>query len=718
MKRMLTSLAVAALVSTVPLTSLAAEIVVTKEGGSAVTASSNQTDTKSVTMKNTKETNNSTKNKLDNTSKSDTKDTLKNGSNNSTKDAAKNGSNNITNNLLNNVSQNTFSNSSALNGANNGASGIRPIIIKSLYGTEEPADEVAFKDKNSLWIPLDLYKSLNLNPMTVEKGDTYITLPLPRVGGDMLYSGDVRQGTSRIKVPVSMRNGIPYVDLKTTSGILGVTYTERNDGIVLQSQVGAVEKPDKKEIKNSVTLVFDPLPNSGTPYAQKIAQQGTSVVAPTLFDLSRNGVTVKNRLNLDYAVQYKDNGYQVWPLITNTFNPDFTSKILEDENAWKAIGRDLVLYALAYGYEGYNFDFENVNLKDKKQLTKFVTYLSDLLHSYNIKSSIDVTGYSDSPNWSLVYDRKALGEAVDYVVLMAYDETWASSTQAGPVASYPWVRRNVEALKKEVPSHKIILGVPYYMRIWTSRIAVNAKGDVVISNTKSRTLPMEEAESIKSDYEDSVVWNKDLKVNYVAYGNDELGDEILAYKASHGNKAETVQAASGTGASKSGVGGSNSTPWGGNSTGSNGTSQTSGGRASVEEAAINQVTSTIIPVTKETDDTSETGTMGGTVNVAGASNGSMTETKSNAVKANVKSASNPLINKSSTISEVWFEDEQSMALKLSLVDELQLGGFGAWRKGFETDIFRNFVYTTYREPVADSDKQSEKAAKGKTKSKK
>lgn len=715
MKRMLTSLAVAALVSTVPLTSLAADIVVTKEGGSAVTTSSNQTDTKSVTTKNTKETNNSKKNKSHNASKNESK--------NESKDTSKNTSNK-TSNLLNTATQNAISNTSALNGINygvnygvnnaaNGASGIRPIIIKSLYGTEEPADEVAFKDKNALWIPLDVYKSLNLNPMTVEKGDTYITLPLPRVGGDMLYSGDVRQGTSKIKVPVSMRNGIPYVDLKTTSGILGVTYTERNDGIILQSQVGAVEKPDKKEIKNSVTLVFDPLPNSGTPYAQKIAQQGTSVVAPTLFDLSHSGVTVKNRLNLDYAVQYKDNGYQVWPLVTNTFNPDFTSKILQDENSWKAIGRDLVLYALAYGYEGYNFDFENVNLKDKKQLTKFVTYLSDLLHSYNIKSSIDVTGYSDSPNWSLVYDRKALSDAVDYVVLMAYDETWASSTQAGPVASYPWVRRNVEALKKEVPSHKIILGVPYYMRIWTSRIAVNGKGDVVISNTKSRTLPMEEAESIKSDYEDRVIWDKNLKVNYVAYGNDELGDEILAYKASHGNKAETVQA-TGTDVSKSGVAVTNSTPWGGSSTGSDGTSQTSGGRASVEEATINQVTSTVIPVTKETDDTVTTG---GSVNVAFSNNSSMGGTKTNGAKTEAKPQSNPLLNKSSTISEVWFEDEQSMALKLSLVDELQLGGFGAWRKGFETDTFRNFVYTTYREPVADSDKETEKSSKGKTKSK-
>ena len=267
---------------------------------------------------------------------------------------------------------------------------------------------------------------------------------------------------------------------------------------------------------------------------------------------------------------------------------------------------------------------------------------------------------------------------------------------------------------------------------------MNGKGDVTISNTKSRTLPMEEAESIKSDYEDSVVWNKDLKLHYVAYGNDELGDELLAYKNSHKNKTTVVASASGTtGANAATTGAAalqnssaagSSTPWGTTASGTNGTtSQTSGGRAVAEEAAMNQVTSTIIPVTKETDD--ETATVKtdaspfGTTGTASATNVKADAAKSDNAKADdgksgSKGVANSLANKSSTISEVWFEDEQSMALKLSLVDELHLGGFGAWRKGFETDTFRNFVYTTYREPVADTDKKTEKSGKDKTKNKK
>ena len=37
-------------------------------------------------------------------------------------------------------------------------------------------------------------------------------------------------------------------------------------------------------------------------------------------------------------------------------------------------------------------------------------------------------------------------------------ETWAKSTTAGPVASYPWVRSHTERMLSEVPSQKLILG--------------------------------------------------------------------------------------------------------------------------------------------------------------------------------------------------------------------------------------------------------------------
>ena len=55
--------------------------------------------------------------------------------------------------------------------------------------------------------------------------------------------------------------------------------------------------------------------------------------------------------------------------------------------------------------------------------------------------SMDVTGISTSENWSLCYDRERLSKVVDYMMLMAYDQHWASSPVAGSVAEYTWGRK-------------------------------------------------------------------------------------------------------------------------------------------------------------------------------------------------------------------------------------------------------------------------------------
>ena len=53
----------------------------------------------------------------------------------------------------------------------------------------------------------------------------------------------------------------------------------------------------------------------------------------------------------------------------------------------------------------------------------------------------------------------------DYIVIMGYDEHYKGS-DAGSVSSIPWVTEGVESTLKEVPADQIILGMPFYTRIW------------------------------------------------------------------------------------------------------------------------------------------------------------------------------------------------------------------------------------------------------------
>ena len=298
--------------------------------------------------------------------------------------------------------------------------------------------------------------------------------------------------------------------------MLGVSYTKNNGQLILGPAPEASTVKAPYTLQTPLAWAFDPWTTEGIPYQAKLNTSGDNIISPSWFKLHSLGLEASPNINIDYVKAYKNKGYHIWPLITNRFYSNFTSGILADQSVWKKYAHNLVQYAYIYGFDGYNFDFENIDYADRDRLTTFVAYLSNHLHQYNIKTSIDVTGYSDSPEWSLVYNRKALADTVDYVVLMAYDETWAKSTTAGPVASYPWVRSHTERMLSEVPSQKLILGVPFYMRLWHETNGY----------AKSETLAMKNTSNYFANYRDKMTWDDRLKLYYLSIPTAAGSDRI------------------------------------------------------------------------------------------------------------------------------------------------------------------------------------------------
>ena len=64
-----------------------------------------------------------------------------------------------------------------------------------------------------------------------------------------------------------------------------------------------------------------------------------------------------------------------------------------------------------------------------------------------------------------------------------------------------------------------------------------------------------------------------------------------------------------------------------------------------------------------------------------------------------------------TRTDIWFEDSTSLQKKLALVGEEGIAGFAAWRKGFESDSVRDWLYRSYpalAKPVVDTKDKGEK----------
>ncbi|TCM87988.1 spore germination protein YaaH [Paenibacillus sp. BK033] len=199
--------------------------------------------------------------------------------------------------------------------------------------------------------------------------------------------------------------------------------------------------------------------------------KGVNVVSPTWFELQDGKGTIKGKADPAYVRWAHDQGMQVWALFSNGFEPDRTTEALATADTRFKMIRQLLAFAQTYHLQGINIDFENVRTSDKANLVQFVRELTPLLHEQGLVVSIDVTPKSNSELWSLFLDRSALGRTVDYMMVMAYDEHWASSPEAGSVASLGWTASAVKRIIEEdgVSANKIILSMPLYTRIWTEQ---------------------------------------------------------------------------------------------------------------------------------------------------------------------------------------------------------------------------------------------------------
>jgi len=255
-----------------------------------------------------------------------------------------------------------------------------------------------------------------------------------------------------------------------------------------------------------------------TPNTAKIGPMtGVNVVSPTWFELIDGTGKIKSRADKNYVTWAHKQGMQVWAVFSNGFEPERTTSALADADKRFYMIQELVSFAKMYNLQGINVDFENVITADKENLVQFMREMTPLLHEQNLVVSIDVTPKSNSELWSKFLDRAALGEIVDYMMLMAYDEHWASSPKSGSVASLPWVEQSILKILDEdkVPPAKLVLGMPLYTRIWTEQ--KDESGSIKVS---SKAVGMETVEQIVKDRKLNPVWDEDAGQHYIEYEED------------------------------------------------------------------------------------------------------------------------------------------------------------------------------------------------------
>jgi len=304
----------------------------------------------------------------------------------------------------------------------------------------------------------------------------------------------------------------------TEGGYIGYVKSKH---IIDKVNISGKEKKTKNPIwkpKNEKIILTWEHVYSKNPNTNRIGElKGVNIVSPTWLSLGNSEGKINSNISQEYISWAKDRGYRIWVLFSNSFDPDLTHEFLNNARAREYVINQLLDIVKENNMDGINIDFENVYLKDKRALVQFVRELTPIFHENRIVVSMDVTVKGGSENWSLFYDRAALGEVVDYIAVMTYDEHWAASPVSGSVASLSWVEKGIKGLLEEVPKEKLLLGIPFYTRIWVETPSRTKANEM---DVKSRTLTMEAVNKIFEKDNVVRVWDEMAGQDYLVYIED------------------------------------------------------------------------------------------------------------------------------------------------------------------------------------------------------
>ncbi len=261
--------------------------------------------------------------------------------------------------------------------------------------------------------------------------------------------------------------------------------------------------------------------------------EGINVISPTWFYLNDNSGGIQSLASAEYVDYCHQNGIEVWALISNLENPDVdTTSILNTTSKRDALISNLMAEAVKYNLDGINIDFESLEGEAGTGFLEFIRELSLRCASNNMVLSVD--NYAPA-SYNLFYGREEQAVFADYIVIMAYDEHYVGSDE-GSVSSIGFVRQAVADTLDEVPADQVILGLPFYTRLW--KLTTTPDG----YDVSSEALGMTEAETRVQENGASFSWLADAGQYYASYDADGGTYEIwLEDETSLGLKLSVLQ---------------------------------------------------------------------------------------------------------------------------------------------------------------------------------
>ena len=375
-------------------------------------------------------------------------------------------------------------------------------VYLNLTYVQEFTDLDAYITKDPYRIAIQ-YKFKNVKTVTVKK-NTSIRY---RGGIKSAILTSVKKGT-KLRLIEEMEN---WDQVATDDGYIG--YIDKKK--VGEAEKTKFERSFKREqysyltMDSKVNMVWHQVTSTDANayFADATANMtGVNVISPTWFYLTDTSGNIASIASADYVSQAHEKGLQVWGLIDNFTQEVSTTETLSSTAARQNIISQLIQAAQDVGMDGINVDFESLSEDVGTRFLEFLRELSIECHKNNLVLSVDNPVPED---FTSHYDRAEQGRVVDYVIIMGYDEHYVGS-EAGSVASLPWVEQGIQDTLDEVPAERVINAIPFYTRLWRT----------TGGNVTSEAIGMDQAQQTIADNNVETYWDKNTSQNYGKYDID------------------------------------------------------------------------------------------------------------------------------------------------------------------------------------------------------
>lgn len=317
-----------------------------------------------------------------------------------------------------------------------------------------------------------------------------------------LILADVQKGDTLLY----LENLDNWCKVMTADGYTGYIQTEDiSEPEAIEARTAKKDSYERITRDHKINLVWHQSTSteSNDAMAEMTAEMtGVNVISPTWFSVTDETGTISSLASADYVKLAHEAGREVWGLIDN-FNEAFDETTdLAYASVRSRIIEQLLAEAASCGMDGINVDFENLKEAGIPHYLQFLRELTSAAHAQNLVVSVD----TPVPQaYTMYYQRGEQARFVDYMIVMAYDEHFAGSEEAGSVSSLPFVQQAVEEMTRVMPTDQVICGIPFYTRVWTEKFGQSA--------ITSEVLGMDGAKNYAKENQMTETWDASLGQN-------------------------------------------------------------------------------------------------------------------------------------------------------------------------------------------------------------